>query len=222
MRKAPFVTIEGLDGAGKSSHVQTIIEELENAGWEVVKTREPGGTVLCEQVRNLILFGDQNEKFTPVSEVMMAFAARSQHYSMVIEPALESGVAVMCDRFTDSTYAYQGGGQGVDKDMIKSLEEISIGGAKPDLTILFDLSIEESRKRMGVRGNDADLFESREDEFFQRAREGYMERVQEDPERFVVIDSSLTLEEVSKNVRAAVRQFVENYEPPKPKKSFKM
>lgn len=221
MRIAPFITIEGPDGAGKSSHVKVIIEELEKAGWKVEKSREPGGTLLCEKMRDIILFGFREEKLTPTAEIMLAFTARSQHFSLVIEPCLESGIAVMCDRFTDSTYAYQGYGQGVDINVIKQLEEISIKSAKPDLTILFDVPVEVSRKRMGIRGNDADVFESKEDDFLHRVREGYFARVAEDPDRFRVIDSTMSLEDVSKEVRKKVREFIEAYQPPRKKKSFK-
>lgn len=204
-KKAPFVTVEGVDGAGKSSHIKTIVKALEDAGWKVILTREPGGTPLAEEFRHMIL----REDMALTTEIMLAFTARAEHIDKVIRPSLEAGVAVVCDRFTDSTYAYQGMGRKGDLELIEMLEQKIHGDLTPDMTLLFDLPISVSKKRLEGTGKIPDKFESQNEIFFEDVRKGYQQRV-EQSERFVVIDSSVPVEEVSRNVENAMNDFVAN------------
>lgn len=204
-KKAPFVTVEGVDGAGKSSHIKTIVKALEDAGWKVILTREPGGTPLAEEFRHMIL----REDMALTTEIMLAFTARAEHIDKVIRPSLEAGIAVVCDRFTDSTYAYQGMGRKGDLELIEMLEQKIHGDLTPDMTLLFDLPISVSKKRLEGTGKIPDKFESQNEIFFEDVRKGYQQRV-EQSERFVVIDSSVPVEEVSKNVENAMNDFVVN------------
>lgn len=204
-KKAPFVTVEGVDGAGKSSHIKTIVKALEDAGWKVILTREPGGTPLAEEFRHMIL----REEMALTTEIMLAFTARAEHIDKVIRPSLEAGIAVVCDRFTDSTYAYQGMGRKGDLELIEMLEQKIHGDLTPDMTLLFDLPISISKKRLEGTGKIPDKFESQNEIFFEDVRKGYQQRVAQS-ERFVVIDSSVPVEEVSRNVENAMNHFVEN------------
>jgi len=204
-KKAPFVTVEGVDGAGKSSHIKTIVKALEDAGWKVILTREPGGTPLAEEFRHMIL----REEMALTTEIMLAFTARAEHIDKVIKPSLEAGIAVVCDRFTDSTYAYQGMGRKGDLELIEMLEQKIHGDLTPDMTLLFDLPISVSKKRLEGTGKIPDKFESQNEIFFEDVRKGYQQRVAQS-ERFVVIDSSVPVEEVSQNVENAMNDFVAN------------
>lgn len=213
-RIAPFITIEGVDGAGKSSHIPTVVQALERAGFEVVKTNEPGGTPLGERLRLEL-------KQTPcdsLTEVLMAFASRSEHLAAVIRPALAAGVAVVSDRFTDSTYAYQGGGGGYPVARIAELEKLVHGDLSPDLTLFFDLPSKVAERRRGGRrvetGDESpDKFDDQDIAYFGRARDAYLERVAADPTRFATIDASLTISEVAQQVRAAMDAFVSRWSP---------
>ena len=190
-----FITLEGIDGAGKSTHVPWIIGRLEAAGHHVVATREPGGTPQGEALRSLIL----REPMTHDSEALLMFAARREHLDRVIRPALSRGDWVLCDRFTDATYAYQGGGHGVDRTRIRELEQWIHGDCQPDLTLLFDIPTAISRARLdraAAEGRTLDKFEREAGAFFERVRGAYLERARDDPRRFRVIDSTRPLAEV--------------------------
>lgn len=215
-KNGPFVTIEGVDGAGKSSHIDNIVKALEEKGWQVVRTREPGGTPLAEKLREIIL----NEEMDIETEINLIFKAREDVVNNVIIPALESGCAVVCDRFTDSTYAYQGGEHPETKTMISELEKEIIGDLKPDLTLLFDLPIEVSLQRLDFTGKIPDKFESKGKDYFQRVRNSYLERVKESEERFTVIDSNQPKEKVSKDVINVMTDFAESYPFPIKKKKL--
>jgi dTMP kinase len=194
-----FITLEGIDGAGKSTHVQWIAERLEATGHSIVTTREPGGTPLGEALRSLIL----REPMTHDSEALLMFATRREHLDRVIRPALSRGDWVLCDRFTDATYAYQGGGHGVDRTRIRELEQWIHGDCQPDLTLLFDVPTGVSRARLDraeAEGRALDKFEREAGAFFERVRNAYLERARDDPRRFRVIDSTRPLEDV----RAAI------------------
>jgi dTMP kinase len=194
-----FITLEGIDGAGKSTHVQWIAERLEATGHSIVTTREPGGTPLGEALRSLIL----REPMTHDSEALLMFATRREHLDRVIRPALSRGDWVLCDRFTDATYAYQGGGHGVDRTRIRELEQWIHGDCQPDLTLLFDVPTGVSRARLDraeAEGRPLDKFEREAGAFFERVRNAYLERARDDPRRFRVIDSTRPLEDV----RAAI------------------
>jgi dTMP kinase len=217
-RKVPFITIEGVDGAGKSSHVATVAALLRSAGLVVVETREPGGKQrgpgaedleFCETMRHYLLE-------TPLSlqaTVMGAFTNRAEHLDKTIRPALRAGEAVLCDRFTDSTYAYQGAGDGYPIEHIRNLEQMIHGDLQPDLTLLFDLPVEESMRRLSLTSKTPDRFESKPASYFQRVREAYLERAA-DP-RFCIIDSTPSIDRVSAQVVEAVTTFLREwgYEP---------
>lgn len=183
--RGKFITLEGVDGAGKSSFLPWIEQRLRACGRDVLVTREPGGTPVGEQLRNILLH-------SPVSaeaEVLLMFAARKEHLDRVILPALDAGRCVLCDRFTDATYAYQGAGRGIALAHIAALERWIHADVQPDLTVLFDLPVEVARARsQSVR--DPDRFESERMDFFSRVREGYLARAHECPQRFRVIDAS--------------------------------
>lgn len=215
IKNGPFVTVEGVDGAGKSSHIDAIVQSLENEGWVVIRTREPGGTPRAEELREIIL----NQEMPIDEEIKLIFEAREDVVNNVIIPALENGYAVVCDRFTDSTYAYQGGSFPETKPLIKEYEDKIIGDLKPDLTLLFDLPIEVSLQRLDLTGKIPDKFESKGKDYFENVRASYLERVNEDTSRFAVIDSTQTKDNVSKDVIEVMTDFAENY--PKPRKKSK-
>ena len=195
-----FVTFEGIDGAGKSTHIDAVAARLRSAGAHVVTSREPGGTPLAERMRELIL----HEAMDPITEVLTVFAARRDHVVHVIEPALAQGDTVLCDRFTDATFAYQGGGGGVALDVLRQLEAIVHGGLQPDLTIWFDLPPAVAAERLaGARVPDR--FESQPAAFFDAVRAGYARRAAEAPARFARIDASQPRDAVGADVRAAVQ-----------------
>jgi dTMP kinase len=194
-RAGRFITLEGIDGAGKSTHVPWLAERIESAGHAIVATREPGGTPVGEALRSLIL----REPMTHDCEALLMFAARREHVDRVIRPALARGDWVLCDRFTDATYAYQGGGHGVDRERIRQLEEWVHGDCQPDLTLLFDVPTGVSRERLDrsqAEGRALDKFEREAEAFFDRVRGAYLERAKADPQRFGVIDSTRSLSDV--------------------------
>ncbi len=183
-----FVSIEGGEGAGKSTVIDALRVALASRGERVVASREPGGTPLAEMIRGLLL-DPAHEPATPETELLLMFAARAQHVRETIRPALESGAWVLCDRFTDSSYAYQGAGRGADEAFIAELERECVG-IVPGLTFLLDIDIAAGRARMQGRGVSPDRIERERDEFFQRVREGFLRRASSDPGRFRVIDAS--------------------------------
>ena len=184
-RPGRFITFEGIDGAGKSSHIEALAGWLRDRGHEPVVTREPGGTELAEQLRSLIL----HEAMDPLTEALLVFAARRDHLQRVIEPALSRGSTVLCDRFTDATFAYQGGGRGFDLGVLAALEGWVQHGRQPDLTLWFDLPpATAAERRAAVRAPDR--FERQDEAFFERVRAGYTRRCAEAPARFVRLDAS--------------------------------
>ena len=190
-----FITLEGIDGAGKSTHVAWLAERIKMGGPEVVATREPGGTAFGEKMRSLLL----GESMTRDSETLLLFAARREHLDLVIRPALARGEWVLCDRFTDATYAYQGGGHGVPVARIRELEQWIHGDCRPDVTFLFDLPTEVSRARLDSAqrsGRNLDKFEREANAFFERVRNVYLDRAAADPGRFRIIDSTRTKDAV--------------------------
>ncbi|MDR2016384.1 MAG: dTMP kinase [Burkholderiales bacterium] len=193
-----FITLEGIDGAGKSTHIHWLTEALRQRGVNVVVTREPGGTALGEQWRDQLL----HETMTRETQTLLMFAARSEHLTQVIRPALARGDWVLCDRFTDATYAYQGGGHGVSMDTITHLAHWLHGDCMPDLTLLFDVPLEVSQKRLQADGRALDRFEREPDGFMQRVREAYLELAQQAPKRYRVIDG--------RNSIAAIREELHN------------
>ena len=190
-----FITLEGMDGAGKSTHIGNIIEILESRGHEVISTREPGGTPLGEQLREVIL----HEKMHAETETLLMFAARREHIACVIAPALARGAYVLSDRFTDATYAYQCGAKGVSASKIELLEQWVQADLQPDITLLFDVPVEVSIQRLST-ARAPDKFERENAEFFTRIRHAYLQRAIENPVRFRIIDADKPLEIVKKSV----------------------
>ena len=194
-----FVTFEGIDGAGKSSHIEALADWARARGVDVVLTREPGGTPLAERLRDLFL----HEAMDPLTEALLVFAARRDHLRQVIEPALSRGAMVLCDRFTDATFAYQGGGRGFDEAVLARLEDWVQQGRQPDLTLWFDLDpTEAARRRTAVRS--ADRLEREDESFFTRVRDGYAQRARAAPARFARIDAAQTREAVRADAIAAL------------------
>lgn len=199
MARGKFITFEGIDGAGKTTHLAWFRERIEEkvaaAGRTVVSTREPGGTPLGESLRELLL----HQRMDLETEALLMFAARREHLAQVIEPALVRGDWVISDRFTDATFAYQGGGRGLPRDKLETLERWVQGGFQPDLTVLFDLPPETASERRGaVRAPDK--FESETDAFFARTREEYLRRAEEASHRFAIVDSSQSIEAIRKRL----------------------
>ncbi|HEY3177402.1 MAG TPA: dTMP kinase [Casimicrobiaceae bacterium] len=190
-----FISLEGVDGAGKSTHAAWLADALAARGHRVVRTREPGGTPLGEALRHLLL----TQPMTHETEALLMFAARHEHVVRVIAPALARGDWVLCDRFTDATYAYQGGGHGVAIDFLRELEERVHASCNPDVTLLFDVPPDVSRRRLADsarKGRELDKFERESDAFFERVRAAYFGRAQAEPSRFRIIDATRPLTEV--------------------------
>jgi dTMP kinase len=195
MARGKFITFEGIDGAGKTTHLPwfraRIEEKVATLGRAVVMTREPGGTPLGESLRELLL----HERMDLETEALLMFAARREHLAQVIEPALARGDWVLSDRFTDATFAYQGGGRGLPRDKLEMLERWVQGGFQPDLTVLFDLPPETASVRRGA-ARSPDKFESETEAFFARTRAEYLRRAEEAPHRFAIVDASASIEQI--------------------------
>ncbi|MBU0592286.1 MAG: dTMP kinase [Gammaproteobacteria bacterium] len=189
--KGKFITLEGIDGAGKSTHLDWLAETLMQRGQEVVVTREPGGTPLGESLRGLLL----NHAMHLETEALLMFASRREHLAQVILPALEAGKWVISDRFTDASFAYQGGGRGIDEARLLILEDWVQQGLQPDLTLLFDVPLEVARQRLSASVT-LDRFEQEKQDFFQRVRQAYLARAAQFPERIRVIDSTRTVPQI--------------------------
>jgi len=202
--RGKFITMEGGEGAGKSTMMGRVTDWLENAGHRVIRTREPGGTDLAEKLREILL--DRNNiSLSGRAELLLMFAARAQHLEELIRPALVRGDWVLCDRFTDASWAYQGGGRGLPRDEIESLETLVHGDLQPDLTLLLDLPVELGMKR-AARRSQADRFEQESTLFFERVRNAYLERAEAAPERFAVIDAASNMEEVWSQIESVLHQ----------------
>ena len=203
-----FITIEGGEGVGKSTNADLIQSVLESRGCEVVVTREPGGTALGEALRSILLSADI-ESPVAMAELLIIFAARAQHLTTVIEPALAAGKWVLCDRFTDATYAYQGWGRNIDQRAIASLEQLVQGARRPDLTVLLDMDPSLGLSRAKER-SELDRFEQEELTFFNRVREGYLARAKEEPARWLIIDASKTLDKVTTVIGQALNDWFDH------------
>lgn len=200
-----FITLEGGEGAGKSTNIETIRAHLAACGLDVLVTREPGGTPLGEALRSILLSHEYNGMHSD-SELLLMFAARAEHLQKVIEPALSAGRWVLCDRFTDATYAYQGGGRGISRERIAALEDWVQGGLRPDCVILLDIDPQQGLARAKGR-SDADRFEREAIDFFSRVRRAYLERAADDPERYRVVDASRPLDAIALELRAILDEL---------------
>jgi dTMP kinase len=200
MKRGLFISIEGGEGVGKSTNIATLERWLQDRGVDYQLTREPGGTPMAEKIRQLLLQPDE-EKLCDTAELLLMFAARAQHFRGLIEPALSRGQWVICDRFTDATYAYQGGGRGMDPGQIKLLEQLVQGDVRPDRTILLDAPVEVGMARARQRG-ELDRFEQEQLDFFRRVRDCYLERARKEPKRFRLLDCDRSLAEITPDLMA--------------------
>lgn len=207
MHKGLFITLEGPEGAGKTTNRQFLADRLQQAGYEVVLTREPGGTPLAEQIRELLL-AEHSEPVAVDTELLLMFAARAQHLQQRILPALQQGKIVLCDRFTDATYAYQGGGRGISAERIGILESFVQGTLRPDLTLLFDLPVAAGMARARQRGR-LDRFEQEHQQFFEAVRTTYLQRARDSVERFRIINAALPLNEVQQQLLPVLQEIRE-------------
>ncbi len=196
--RGKFLTVEGGEGVGKTTNIAFIETWLRQRGIDYIATREPGGTPYAERIRALLL-DHQDEALDPTAELLLIFAARAQHLARVIRPALERGQWVLCDRFTDATYAYQGGGRELGVEAVATLEALVQGPLRPDLTLILDIDPELGLERVNGRGAP-DRFECEEQRFFQRVRETYLELARGDPGRYALVDASRPLEQVQASI----------------------
>lgn len=198
--KGKFITLEGVDGAGKSTHLSWLVETLRSQGRTVVQTREPGGTPLGEKLRELLL----HEPMHLETEALLMFAARREHLAQVILPAVARGDWVVCDRFTDASFAYQGGGRGLSTEKLRQLERWVQGEVQPDLTLLFDLPIDIAAQRMAGAARTLDRFEQEKADFHERVRAAYLARANENPSRFRVLDGRLSIEQIKNQLELII------------------
>ena len=202
MTPGVFITIEGIEGVGKSTNLAHIESVLKAHQIDYVVTREPGGTPLAEQLRTILL--DKTRVIDSRAELLMMFAARAQHVEELIKPALAEGKWIICDRFTDSTYAYQGGGRGLDQEVIQQLETVALGNFRPDHTLLLDVAVTVGLSRAAATG-EKDRFEVESNEFFSRVRQVFLDRAADEPDRFHCVDAGLSLDQV----QATISQWLE-------------
>lgn len=202
-----FITLEGPEGAGKSTNREYLAERLREQGVDVLLTREPGGTPLAERIRELLL-APSDEPMAADTELLLVFAARAQHLQQVIRPALARGSVVLCDRFTDATYAYQGGGRGLSTARIAQLEQFVQGALRPDLTLIFDLRVEVGLARAAARGR-LDRFEQEQRSFFESVRHAYLARAEQSPQRYRVLDAGQSLAQVQADIDALLPSLLE-------------
>ena len=208
--RGKFITIEGTEGVGKTTNMAFIEGWLEARKLPYISTREPGGTPLAEQVRELLL-APRAELVCSASELLLMFAGRAQHIDQVIEPALAEGRWILCDRFTDATYAYQGAGRKMGSDLIAELEILVQGSLRPDLTLILDIPVDIGLKRASAR-SDPDRFELEQVEFFERVRRGYLGIAEQDPDRCKLIDASQSLEQVQSQIAKVLETFYVSFE----------
>lgn len=203
MEKGFFISLEGGEGAGKSTQHRTIVEWLKRQGKTVIEAREPGGTPVSEQIRQVLL-DTRNTGLNATAELLLMFAARSQLVSEVILPALADGSVVVCDRFADASYAYQGGGRQLGAETVANIEKLVLGELQPDLTLLFDVPVELGMSRVSGRGK-SDRFEVESVRFFERVRKSYLQRAAAHPQRFRVIDASQDQQQVWRQVESVLK-----------------
>jgi dTMP kinase len=204
--RGKFITIEGTEGVGKSTNIEYIQRYLHAQGIDLLTTREPGGTPLAEQIRDVLL-QNRDEKMDEATELLLVFAARSQHLQSVILPALNAGQWVLCDRFTDATYAYQGGGRGLDIGLIEMLEQRIQGDVRPDLTLLLDIDVQQGLSRAGQRG-ELDRFENEQVAFFEKVRTAYLQRAKENADRYAIVDAGQSLDAVQQQIKQRLASFL--------------
>jgi dTMP kinase len=210
LKQGLFITVEGVEGVGKSTNVTFIAEQLQASGIEYIITREPGGTPLAESIRELLLT-PRDEKVNKNTELLLMFAARSQHLSNHIQPALDKGCWVLCDRFTDATYAYQGGGRGISEAKIAQLEQLVQGNLRPDITVLLDAPISIGMERANKRGA-LDRFEQEQQQFFEQVRARYLQMASLHSDRYRVIDAAPSLATVQSAIKQLMSEIITEYQ----------
>ena len=203
-----FITFEGIEGCGKTTQIELLYTYLEGSGHKVIKTREPGGTAFGESLRNTFLHAKMNVH--PLSELLVFMAMRAQHVDELILPALKEGTIVLCDRFTDASYAYQGYGRGIDLNTIETLNKLVVKGVKPDLTVLLDCPVEKGLTRK-ARSASMDRFEKEKLSFHRKIKKAYEKLVKEDPERFFVVDGTLDIDTIHKAIRKKVKDLLKHH-----------
>lgn len=205
-----FITLEGPEGSGKTAHLPALADSLERQGYQVVVTREPGGTPIGDEIRNTLLrLG--NTAMHPTTEILLFQASRAQHVQELILPALRAGKVVLCDRFSDSTLAYQGYGHQTDLAELAQIVRFATGGLQPDLTVLLDVDIEVGLQRRSADKGNWNRLDAKEEAFHRRVRDGYLKMAAEDPERWVVVDASLPIVQVEAHVRQVVHERVQQH-----------
>ena len=200
-----FINFEGGEGAGKSTQIQLLADYLKSEGKDVLITREPGGSEGAEAVRTLLVTGDVN-RWDGITEAMLVFAGRRDHYERVIKPALKSGTYVLCDRFADSSYAYQGAGQGVEPKVLDQLYDLACGDFRPDLTLILDMPVDIGIKRASARGGDEQRFENMELDFHKRVRQAFLDIAKTHPNRCVVIDAEQPINSIATEIQCTVME----------------
>ena len=205
MAKPRFITLEGGEGAGKSTHARALSERLSERGLANIVTREPGGSPGAEEIRSLLVAGEPG-RWDATTELLLMFAARADHIARTIKPALASGQWVICDRFTDSTYAYQGAGRGVPADVIRKVEEAAVANFRPDLTLILDVPVDVAMARIGARTHGENRFEKFDHGFHERLREHFRKLAKDEPQRCLLIDTTAPAEQVSQNIWRAVTE----------------
>ena len=211
---APFITFEGIEGSGKTTQLDLLADRLTQNSYKVLQTREPGGCPIADQIRGILLHPN-NAAMDSRTELLLYAAARAQHIEQIVRPALTSGKVVLCDRFTDATLAYQGHGRGLDRQLILQLNQLATGDCHPDLTLLFDLPVETGLRRAKQREIEQQdftegRFEREHLDFHQRIRDGYLALATADPERFKIVDASLSPAEVREQVTSIVETFLQS------------
>jgi|TARA_R110000796_G_scaffold208755_2_gene325063 dTMP kinase len=207
--KGLFITLEGPEGAGKSTNLRVLAQALANAGCDPLLTREPGGTPVAERIRDVLL-SHHDEPMCADAELLLMFAARAQHLNALIKPALAAGRVVISDRFTDATYAYQGGGRGIAHERIATLETWVQGDLRPDLTLIFDVPVDVGMARARAR-SELDRFEVEQSSFFEAVRNTYLQRARAEPQRYRIIDASGSLEQVAEAMQPLIKEILERW-----------
>ena len=207
MKTGKFISIEGQDGAGKTTNIEFICSELADKNIEHITAREPGGTALGESIRDILLVRSELN-ITPMSELLLMFAARAQHLASVIEPALSQGIWVVCDRFTDASFAYQGGGHGIESSIIQDIADMIQQGRQPDLTFLLDVDTITGESRVNSRNEKKDRFEMKKIDFKQRVREAYLQLERDQPERIKLINASQSIDSVKQQITNELTAFI--------------
>lgn len=208
MTRGKFISIEGTEGAGKSTALQFIQTYLQTSNIELILTREPGGTEIAEEIRKVLLHTTNSESMSRQTELLLMFAGRAQHIQQRIQPALQRGSWVVSDRYIDASYAYQGGGRGMAMDEIQLLDQFVVGDVYPDLTLLLDVPADLGFARTETRGSQKDRIEQEKVDFFMRVRNTYLERAKQDPNRIKIIDASQTLNAVQDQIRVVLDEFL--------------